>query len=1139
MALGLATVGAMVRCSTAAAWLVSTSLMVLAACSSLHRPPGDGDGDADAAAPPDSSTVEAVEQDTPYVPPECASSADCQHLVAGQPCVFAVCDQQAGACIVGAGKDDAPCDDGDVCTLGEHCVQGACTAGAPLPCADGNPCTEDACDAVLGCLHLDREGDPCDDGDPCTLEDACAAGLCYGDPDPACACETDADCAAFEDGDHCNGTLFCVGGLCAVDPASVVTCDASADTQCFQSLCDPATGTCKATFPAGTPCFDGNVCTVGDTCQGGVCVPGPDECACDTDLDCLPHDDGDACNGALRCVVTEGGLGQCLIDPGTLPTCAPLDAAGCLPTACDSATGACLPAPEPDGTPCDDGDLCTAADACAAGQCAGELLACAAPAPCQLAACDPTTGACEPTPKPDGAPCDDGDVCTAADACIAGQCSGDPVPCDDGDLCTDDLCDPALGCSHPHNTAPCEDGEPCTLGDACLDGACVPGPPNPCDDGMVCTVDACVPGAGCTTAALDPGLCPDDGHPCTSFTCEPLAGGCVVQTDDAACDDGFPCTTDACDADLGCVHQTDDAVCDDGVACTTDACDRHYGCTNQPHDGLCDDGVACTADACEPAAGGCTHAPDDAVCPDGDDLTCTVASCDLQAGCVVTPTDTLCPHDAHECTDRVCDPEAGCLQVPDDDACQDGVDCTLDQCSPAVGCVNAPVDALCADDKACTVDLCDTVAGCVQAPDVELCDDGDECTYDVCEPGPDQCKHEAPLDLVLTGIDYERPMRMVVLPDGSVVVASEGNTLDQVFEIGAQTGTLVRRVALSGEVLWTTEVDPEVRYRVDDMVLDGQGRIAMVGTAYFDPPVEPIIQQRVVVIEPTGEVAAVHPLETDIFVKPPCAIADGKSAAEHVVARYLSHSPGSPVGDVEFLGLGASGEVLWSWVFGGDAHVEHVTGVHVLDGGDFLAVGRRAPYTSSQVGMVLRASPDGDVVWYLEPAAPGVQPKELWGIAALGDGVWATVGYRKSGSGGDGYEHVTVGFTAAGDVLWVKHYPNFNWATYASGFAVVAAPSGGFGITGPRGTFPSNAPGWIGRFDHQGDLAWYRALQGDSVDSSNALGALPTGGFVLGLLDTSDPALPQGGVNVRVVQVGEEGEIPCGGDLVVVVTESD
>src|SRR6185503_402279 len=41
-------------------------------------------------------------------------------------------------------------------------------------CDDGNTCTADSCDAVLGCVHAATgEGSACNDGDACTSFDVC------------------------------------------------------------------------------------------------------------------------------------------------------------------------------------------------------------------------------------------------------------------------------------------------------------------------------------------------------------------------------------------------------------------------------------------------------------------------------------------------------------------------------------------------------------------------------------------------------------------------------------------------------------------------------------------------------------------------------------------------------------------------------------------------------------------------------------------------------------------------------------------------------------------------------------------------------------------------------------------------------
>jgi hypothetical protein len=46
--------------------------------------------------------------------------------------------------------DGTVCDDSSVCSTDDECAAGACV-GLPVDCGDGNPCTQDSCDAILGC----------------------------------------------------------------------------------------------------------------------------------------------------------------------------------------------------------------------------------------------------------------------------------------------------------------------------------------------------------------------------------------------------------------------------------------------------------------------------------------------------------------------------------------------------------------------------------------------------------------------------------------------------------------------------------------------------------------------------------------------------------------------------------------------------------------------------------------------------------------------------------------------------------------------------------------------------------------------------------------------------------------------------
>jgi hypothetical protein len=291
-----------------------------------------------------------------------------------------VCDPGTGACATPTFPDGAACDDGSACTTGDACAQGECV-GAAVPCDDANPCTDDACVPASGCTHTPNAA-ACDDGDACTVEEACAGGRCAG--------ARPADC----------------------DDAN----------PCTDETCDPESGCVRANNDLA--CSDGNVCTVGDRCVGGICVTGfPRPCS-----------DGNAC---------------------TDDACDP--AVGC--THVDNVA------------PCDDHDACTAGDACAAGACDGAPRTCNDDTPCTDDACDAVLGCLHQTNTAD---CDDGDACTVGDVCAGGGCAPGPArDCDDADPCTDDGCDAETGCAHVPGTAACDDGDACTFDDSCADGACL------------------------------------------------------------------------------------------------------------------------------------------------------------------------------------------------------------------------------------------------------------------------------------------------------------------------------------------------------------------------------------------------------------------------------------------------------------------------------------------------------------------------------------------------------------------------------------------------------------------------------------------------------------------------------------------
>ncbi len=440
--------------------LVVTGAMLLSACGEVpaakiigvtsHDTVAADLAGGDSPLPPADLTGEA-EGDGPGVDlPDCpfraCDSKDYPEIELG-PCEKLAWDSATCDCAPFPKTAGTACDDGDPCSTQDRCDGIGNCWGDPADCDDDNPCTDDSCEPGVGCLSVPNQSS-CEDGNPCTENDFCADGGCQPGPYASTCAECDPEedlCETlYGDGDLCNGELVCVDGACALDSESIVFCDPSGLPPCGEMTCLPWSGECVVkTLPDGSPCDDGNFCTVDDFCDAGDCKgflnPEVEGCGCEADEECGPLDDGDLCNGTLHCVD-----GICLADPNSVPP--PCDPAGdepCVLNLCNPGTGSCEIVQLGDGEPCDDGDACTVGDACLEGLCVPEEeVTCESlDNPCLEALCDPALGGCVVVPANEGAPCDIADPCALEGACVAGECAPSvPIDCSDGDPCTVDSC---------------------------------------------------------------------------------------------------------------------------------------------------------------------------------------------------------------------------------------------------------------------------------------------------------------------------------------------------------------------------------------------------------------------------------------------------------------------------------------------------------------------------------------------------------------------------------------------------------------------------------------------------------------------------------------------------------------------------
>ncbi len=602
------------------------------------------------------------------------------------------------------------CNDYDVCTFGDACVNHVCV-GTPKDCVDDNFCTLDFCTAVVGaCMHLPaHQSENCNDGNPCTVAETCNNGTCSGTG------------------------IFCSDGI-----------------WCTDDTCNPSTGKCLFTVNT-EPCDDGLACTVNDACSQGTCQgtlnPCDDQNVCTTDAchpiyGCEHTPTYGPCNDGNNCTIYDNcnSLSVC---KGADKVCD--DGVNCNIDYCYQ--GGCYVKP----MDCSDGDPCTE-DLCSplSGTCSSQAKFCLDSNTCTSDACDPQTGECLHA-NLSGIPCADPYWCTKADTCSDGVCSGTPIICADNNPCTDDVCDEITGgnCWYKPNTVPCDDGNPCTVSDACANSKCAGGGAKVCDDNNVCTFDSCVKAEGGCVYSLPIASYPacDDGDICTTDSY--CYGGACITGVPIVCSDGNPCTDDSCASGLGCQHVVGSSGCNDGNACTDDSCDAKGVCWHIANNAnACTDGGFCTVNAhCK--AGVCAADPVD--CDDGNP--CTSDSCGYvmgmpQGACTHTNTTDACS-DGNACTlgdvcsGGACQPGAGALD------CNDGNVCTADSCNAAKGCEHMAISSACDDGNPCTAaDHC-KAGECVgtDACDVDAGDTAVDDTVDTADT-PDVADADAAGDAV-------------------------------------------------------------------------------------------------------------------------------------------------------------------------------------------------------------------------------------------------------------------------------------------------------------------------------------------------------------------------------------------------------
>ena len=301
----------------------------------------------------------------------------------------------------GVSEDASDCPFAAFSPPGDPCM--VCTCGE-------DPAGPPACNAV-------------DVGTPCTSEDCCVTG------GHCIQCE-EGDLSCPASGLQCNGDIS-------------VNCDDGDPCTVDLAVCDGDSCSCT-NEPAvdGAPCVaDENACTVGDTCQAGLCVQGApanleSENVC-VELVCVKGEvtekiltgdcsDGDPCTLGDSCKIS-GDSAACI--PDSLVECP--EVACATSSQCDSQLGECVVEWGPIGNDCDTSDPCSVGvceenpEDLTTQICVANPICPTPSEPCLTAVCDPDAA---PENMCSTQVVENGTLCVGGGVCNEGECSVNEPP---------------------------------------------------------------------------------------------------------------------------------------------------------------------------------------------------------------------------------------------------------------------------------------------------------------------------------------------------------------------------------------------------------------------------------------------------------------------------------------------------------------------------------------------------------------------------------------------------------------------------------------------------------------------------------------------------------------------------------------
>lgn len=249
----------------------------------------------------------------------------------------------------------------------------------------------------------------------------------------------------------------------------------------------------------------------------------------------------------------------------------------------------------------------------------------------------------------------------------------------------------------------------------------------------------------------------------------------------------------------------------------------------------------------------------------------------------------------------------------------------------------------------------------------------------------------------------------------------------------------------------------------------------------------------------------------------------------YVIAGH-TESNGAGKGDFYCVKLDAAGDTIWSKTYGGPKHDHAFCGTQTNDGG-FIFVGHSVSFGGPTGGFyAVKTNASGDTVW--TGVYGGANDSYCYTVIQTSDNGYAIIGYTDC-FGAGGTDFYLVKTNSSGDTLWTKTYGSTN-DDYSYG--IDQTSDGGYIIAGTTsGTGGLNPDILLIKTNVTGDTLWTKTYGGTGTDNGFSVEQTLDGGYIIAGTTSS---FGNGKYDVYLIKTDANGNSGCMKKNTTLVTKS-